>query len=76
MKTMSKYEVVMLKDVEQTCNLRRDFGDSWYDLAVYVENIISMQEKHYSRSTEFIKNLQNMKENYMNKCVEEKNIAE
>ena len=76
MKTMSKYEVNMLKDVEQTCNLRRDFGDSWYDLAVYVENIISMQEKHYSRSTEFIKNLQNMKENYMNKCVEEKNIAE
>ena len=76
MKTMSKYEVVMLKDVEQTCNLRRDFGDSWYDLAVYVENIISMQEKHYNRSAEFIKNLQNMKENYMNKCVEEKNIVE
>lgn len=76
MKTMSKYEVVMLKDVEETCNLRRDFGDSWYDLAVYVENIISMQERYYSRSTEFIKNLQNMKENYMNKCVEEKNIVE
>ena len=76
MKTMSKYEVNMLKDVEQTCNLRRDFGDSWYDLAVYVENIISMQERHYSRSTEFIKNLQNMKENYMNKCVEEKKIVE
>ena len=75
MKTMSKYEVVMLKDVEETCNLRRDFGDSWYDLAVYVENIISMQERYYSRSTEFIKNLQNMKENYMNKCVEEKNIV-
>ena len=76
MKTMSKYEVVMLKDVEETCNLRRDFGDSWYDLAVYVENIISMQERYYSRSTEFIKNLQNMKENYMNKCVEEKKIVE
>ena len=76
MKTMSKYEVIMLKDVEETCNLRRDFGDSWYDLAVYVENIISMQEKYYNRSTEFIKNLQNMKENYMNKCVEEKNIVE
>lgn len=76
MKTMSKYEVIMLKDVEETCNLRRDFGDSWYDLAVYVENIISMQERYYSRSTEFIKNLQNMKENYMNKCVEEKNIVE
>ena len=76
MKTMSKYEVVMLKDVEETCNLRRDFGDSWYDLAVYVENIISRQEKHYKRSTEFIKNLQNMKENYMNKCVEEKKIVE
>lgn len=76
MKTMSKYEVVMLKDVEETCNLRRDFGDSWYDLAVYIENIISMQEKHYNRSTEFIKNLQNMKENYMNKCAEEKNIVE
>ena len=76
MKTMSKYEVVMLKDVEQTCNLRRDFGDSWDDLAVYVENIISMQERYYSRSTEFIKNLQNMKENYMNKCVEEKKIVE
>ena len=76
MKTMSKYEVNMLKDVEQTCNLRRDFGDSWYDLAVYVENIISMQERYYSRSTEFIKNLQNMKENYMNKCVEEKKIVE
>ena len=76
MKTMSKYEVVMLKDVEETCNLRRDFGDSWYDLSVYVENIISMQERYYSRSTEFIKNLQNMKENYMNKCVEEKNIVE
>ena len=76
MKTMSKYEVIMLKDVEEACNLRRDFGDSWYDLAVYVENIISMQERYYSRSTEFIKNLQNMKENYMNKCVEEKNIVE
>ena len=76
MKKMSNYEVVMLKDVEETCNLRRDFGDSWYDLAVYVENIISMQERYYSRSTEFIKNLQNMKENYMNKCVEEKNIVE
>ena len=76
MKTMSNYEVNMLKDVEETCNLRRDFGDSWYDLAVYVENIISMQERYYSRSTEFIKNLQNMKENYMNKCVEEKNIVE
>ena len=76
MKTMSKYEVVMLKDVEQTCNLRRDFGDSWYDLAVYVENVIYIQETYYSRSTEFIKNLQNMKENYMNKCVEEKKIIE
>ena len=76
MKTMSNYEVNMLKEVEETCNLRRDFGDSWYDLAVYVENIISMQERYYSRSTEFIKNLQNMKENYMNKCVEEKNIVE
>lgn len=76
MKTMSNYEVNMLKDVEETCNLRRDFGDSWYDLAVYVENIISMQERYYSRSTEFIKNLQNMKENYMNKCVEEKKIVE
>lgn len=76
MKTMSKYEVVMLKDVEETCNLRRDFGDSWYDLAIYVENIISMQERYYSRSTEFIKNLQNIKENYMNKCAEEKNIIE
>lgn len=65
MKTMSKYEVVMLKDVEEACSLRRDFGDSWYDLAVYVENIISMQERYYSRSTEFIRNLQDMKETFI-----------
>ena len=76
MKTMSKYEVIMLKDVEEACNLRRDFGDSWYDLAVYVENVIYIQETYYNRSAEFIRNLQNMKENYMNKCVEEKNIVE
>ena len=70
MKKMSNYEVNMLKDVKEACNLRRDFGDSWYDLAIYDENVIYVQEEYYNRSTEFIRNLQNMKEDYMNKCVE------
>ena len=70
MKKMSNYEVNMLKDVKEACNLRRDFGDSWDVLAIYVENVIYVQEEYYNRSTEFIRNLQNMKEDYMNKCVE------
>ncbi len=65
MKTMTKYEMEMLKDVEDTCNLKYEAGDSWYDLAIYVENITFVQETHYSRSTEFIKNLQNMKETFI-----------
>ncbi len=70
MKTMSKYEVKMLKEIEESCNFRLEVGDSWYDLAIYVDNIIYVQENYYSRSTEFIKKLQNMKENFMEKSVE------